>query len=273
MGAGRDGARALDDSDALDHGARLGLVVYGVLHVVVAFVAVRIAWGGSGGDEASQQGAFALVAQNTFGRSVLYVVAAGFAGLVVWQALEAWRGHRDEEGTKRAFTRAGSAAKAVTYAALGYSAAAMALGSGGGGGGEKQTDNLTAQVMSAPGGRLLVGAVGLGLVAVGVYLGYRGIAEKFMKRLESQAPRGDSGSAVVWLGKVGYLGKGASLAAVGMLFVTAAVRFEPEESGGLDVALRELSRQPFGPYLLTAVALGLAAYGLFSMAWARYLDR
>ena len=45
------------------------------------------------------------------------------------------------------------------------------------------------------------------------------------------------------------------------------------ELARLDVALRELVRQPFGPYLLTAVAVGLAAFGLFAFAWARHLDR
>ena len=273
MGSGRTAEGALADSDALDHGVRLGLVVYGVLHVIIAVVAVRIAWGGSGGDEASQQGAFAVLAQNTFGKSVLFLVAAGFAALVVWQAAEALVGHKEEDGAGRLVKRAGSGAKAVIYAVLGYSAAAMALGSGGGGGGEKQTDNLTAQVMAAPGGQLLVGALGAGLVGVGVYLGYRGVSEKFMERLDSGAQGGDRGTVIVWLGKVGYLGKGVSLAAVGMLFVTAALRHQPKESGGLDVALRELVRQPFGPYLLTAVALGLASYGLFSLAWARHLDR
>ena len=115
---------------------------------------------------------------------------------------------------------------------------------------------------------------GVGWIAAIIIGGIAGwLAEKFMKRLDSRAQGGDRGSVIVWLGKVGYLGKGASLAAVGMLFVTAALRHQPKESGGLDIALRELVRQPFGPVLLTAVALGLAAYGLFSMAWARHLDR
>lgn len=275
MASVRTGEGALADSDALDHGVRLGLVIYGVLHVIIAIVAVRIAWGGAGGDEASQQGAFALLAQNTFGKSVLYLVAVGFAALVVWQAAEALVGHKDEDGTGRLVKRVGSGAKAAIYAVLGYTAASMAMGSsgGGGGGGEKATDNLTAQVMSAPAGQLLVGALGLTLVGVGAYLGYRGVTEKFMKRLDAGAQGGDRGAVIVWLGKVGYLGKGVSLAAVGMLFVTAALRHQPKESGGLDVALRELVRQPFGPFLLTVVAVGLASYGLFSIAWARHLDR
>jgi hypothetical protein len=32
-------------------------------------------------------------------------------------------------------------------------------------------------------------------------------------------------------------------------------------------------QQPFGPYLLFAVGIGIACYGLFSLAQARHLDR
>lgn len=273
MTSGRQAGEALDDSDAMDHGVRLGLVIYGVLHVIVGIVAVRIAWGGARGEEASQQGAFAVLAQNTFGKSVLYLVAVGFLALVLWQGAEALVGHRDEDGGKRTLQRVASGARAVAYAVLGFSAATMAMGSGGGRSSEQTTDSVTAQVMSAPGGQLLVGAVGLGIVGLGLYLGYRGLAEKYMEKLDSGADQGDRRSLIVLLGKVGYLGKGASFVAVGMLFVTAAIQHQPKESGGLDVALRELVRQPFGPYLLTAVAIGLASYGLFAMAWARHLDR
>jgi hypothetical protein len=76
---------------------------------------------------------------------------------------------------------------------------------------------------------------------------------------------------VVVLGKVGYLAKGAALAAIGALFVTAAAQHEPKESGGLDVALRELLQQPFGPVLLALVALGLGCYGVYCFFRARYL--
>ena len=139
---------------------------------------------------------------------------------------------------------------------------------------EKQTNSLTAQLMSAPAGQLLVGALGVGIVSVGVFLGLprAGGEVHGAARLAKRGPA-TAAPAIEWLGKVGYLGKGAGLAAVGMLFVTAAVRHQPKQCGGLDVALRELVRQPFGPYLLTAVAVGFAAYGLFAMVWARHLDR
>lgn len=265
----------MEDSETLDHGVRLGLVSYGVVHLIVAFTALRLAWGDGGGN-ASQQGALAQLASSPMGEWSLYVVAAGFAALVVWQGAEAAVGHGDEDGGKRLFKRVGSGAKAVLYAVLGYSAAAMAAGSSGGSGkkgGESTTDNLTAQVMSAPGGQVLVALVGLGVVVVGGYLVYRGWAEKFTKRLDARATSGERRKPIVLLGKAGYTAKGVALGTIGVLLLTAAAKHQPKKSGGLDVALRELLQQPYGQLLLSAVALGLACYGLFCFAWARHLDR
>ncbi len=45
---------------------------------------------------------------------------------------------------------------------------------------------------------------------------------------------------------------------------------KPDKALGLGGALRTLARQPFGPYLLGAVAVGLVAYGAFMFVMARY---
>ena len=57
---------------------------------------------------------------------------------------------------------------------------------------------------------------------------------------------------------------------MGALFVTAGVHGNAKESSGLDGALRTLKEQPFGPALLTLVAVGIAAYGLYSFSRARH---
>jgi hypothetical protein len=270
-GKGTSTAQKVDNSDTLEYGVRIGLVVYGVVHLIIAFTAIDLAVSGGSDNSASQQGAFSELASSPLGAGVLWVVAIGFLALVVWQLMEAAVGHRDSEGKSRVFKRLASLGKAVVYGVLGFSAAKMAASGGGSGG--KSTDSMTARLMSAPGGQVLVGLVGVGVICVGGYLAYRGWAEKFKKRLDSRATSGDRGTQVVLLGKVGHIAKGASLAAVGALFVIAAVKHNPDKSGGLDVAFHELLRQPFGALLVGAVALGLGCYGLFCLAWARYLDR
>lgn len=258
-----------DGSDWMDHAVRVGLVSYGVVHLVLAWLALRLAFGDSGGS-ASGSGALHEMATTAVGRITLYVVAAGFAALVVWQALEALWGHRDREGGERVLKRLTSAAKVVLYAALGFTALKTALGSSSGG---SDTDGITAKLMSVPAGPFIVGAVGVVIVGVAGALAYRGLSEGFRSELQLDGQVGKDGSAYVWFAKIGYVSKGVAIAVVGVLFGYAALTHDPHKSGGLDQALHKILQQPFGVPILVVIAAGFACYGLFCFAWARHLDR
>jgi hypothetical protein len=78
---------------------------------------------------------------------------------------------------------------------------------------------------------------------------------------------------VTRLGQVGYPGKGVALGVVGGLLVHAAVTFDPADASGLDGALRTILDAPFGQFLLTLVAIGIAAFGAYLFVRARYPER
>lgn len=261
--------RKADDSKILDHAVRVGLVSYGIVHLLLAWLAVQLALGDRSG-QASNSGALHQLAQSGLGRGSLYVVAAGFAALVVWQLIEAVVGHRDEEGKKRWWKRFVSAVKVGIYGTIGYSALDIASGSDTQGGG---TDTWTAKLMAMPFGVWLVAAVGLVIAGVGLNLVYRGWAEKFLSKLDIDGSTGRSGRAYALFGKAGYTAKGLALLIIGLLFLSAAWTHDPDKSGGLDQALTKLLAQPFGSPMLLAIAAGIACYGLFCFAWARHLDR
>jgi hypothetical protein len=261
--------RKADSSDLLDHAVRVGLVSYGVVHLLIAWLGVQLAFGDRSG-KASSSGALHQLAETGLGRISLYVVAAGFGALVVWQVIEALVGHTDEGGLKRLGQRLVSAGKAVVYGALGVSAVKVAVGSGSSGQG---TDTWTSRLMSAPAGPLLVALVGAVLAGIGCALVWRGSTEKFLDKLDFRGSTGKSGRAYSWFGKAGYIAKGVALAIVGGLFGYAALTHDPKKSGGLDAALTKLLEQPFGAPLLVAIAVGFACFGLFCFAWARHLDR
>ncbi len=264
--ADRAAARA-HDSDALDHAVRLGLVVYGVLHVIVGWLALQVALGDAA--RASSSGAMHALARQPFGGLLLWMVAVGMALLVIWRLLEAWQGHRGEDGQEELAKRAGSLGKATVYGVLGVSAAQVAVGDSSGGG----TDGVTAEVMRMPAGPLLVGAVGLAVIGYGVRYCYRGWTEKFLEHLDAEGSSGDTGTAYRWIGRVGHIAKGVAIGIVGGLFCWAALTHDPRKSGGLDQALQEIAQQPLGQVLLAAVAVGIACFGLFCLARARHLSR
>lgn len=264
----------VDSSRTLDRGVRAGLVAYGVVHLIIAALGVQLAFTGDGSGTASQQGAFAQIARTGPGQLVLWVIALGFAALVVWQVIEAVVGDRRSEGREELVHRVTATGRAVLYAVLASGAASRAAGgSSGGSTGRSSSDSLTARLMAAPGGQLLVGAVGLGVVAVAGVLVHRGWTEGFTKHLDAGATTGERRRPILLLGKAGYLAKGVALATIGVLFLVAAVQHDPQESGGLDVALHELLRQPFGVVVAGAVSLGLGCFGLYCFAWARHLRR
>jgi hypothetical protein len=274
MTRARGAARRSDGGDWLDIAARIGLVAYGVVHLVIAWLALQLAFGDRSGSPSSS-GAISELAQQPFGKVLVWAVAVGMFLLVVWQGIEAAVGHRDEDGNKRTGKRLLSAGKAVVYATIGISAIRVATRSGSSGGksSEKQTDSMTATIMELPAGQLLVGAVGVAILAVGVAFAVRAWTEKFAKHLDAEGKSGNTGRAYLWFGKAGYAAKGVALGVVGSLFCYAALTHDPDESGGLDQALQEVLDKPFGPVLLGVMAVGIGCYGLFCLARARHLSR
>ena len=262
--------RRAEQSDWLDHAVRIGLVAYGVVHLLIGWLAVQLALGDHS-EKASAQGAMAELARQPFGEVLVWAVAVGLFLLVVWRVLEAAVGHRDEDGADRVRKRVVSGSKAVLYGALALTAARVAIGSGGSSGGGSKT--MTAKLMDLPAGQWVVAAVGLAIMGYAGSYVWRGWTEKFAEHLDTEGKLGWSGAAYLLLGKVGHIAKGVALGLVGGLFVYAGVTHEPGKSGGLDEGLSTLLRQPFGPVMLIAIGAGIACYGLFCFARARHLDR
>ena len=264
--AGRD----TNQSKWFDHAIRFGLVTYGVVNLLIAWVALQLAFSDHS-ENASSQGALRELAEQPFGDVLIWLVALGMFVLALWRVLEAAVGHQDEDGGKRALKRLWSLGKAAIYAAVGITALQIAMGSGSSG--QSGSDSMTQKMMELPAGQWIVGAIGLGIIGYGISQIVMAWTDKFAEHLTAEGKSGDSGTAYLWFGKIGYCAKGIAAGLVGVLFVYAAVTHDPKKSGGLDAALGELLQQPFGPYMLAAVALGIGCYGLFCFARARHLSR
>lgn len=253
----KQAVREAGDSEALGWTARAGFAVNGLMHLLIAWIALQLVFGGRGG-RADQSGALGALASNSFGVVLLWVAVVGFAGLGVWQLTQVVVG-RD------AGARVKAVSKAVVYLVLAWTAFTFAIGSGGSS--EQKTHDLTSSLMSAPAGDVLVVVVGLVILGVAAYHVYKGWAKKFLADLRSHPSR-----PVVALARFGYIAKGIALGVVGVLFGLAGLHNNPKEAGGLDKALHTLLDASFGKLLLVVVALGLAAYGIYSFARARDAD-
>ena len=261
--------RKADDSDLFDTAVRIGLISYGVVHLLIGWLAASLAFGRSEGS-ASKDGALNHIAAQPLGSVVLYVMAAGFLALVVWQLIEAVAGHRDKDGVERKRKQMSSVIKMGIYGFFGFSSLKVATSGRSGG---DRTEPMTAKVMALPTGQLLVGLIGIGVAIYACSLIYRGLSEGFKEHLTAQGRTGELGRAYVVLGKVGYVSKGLALLAIGGLVLWAAWTHDSDKSGGLDQALRKLLEQPFGSFMLAVIAFGIGCYGVFCFARARHLNR
>jgi hypothetical protein len=260
-------ARQAADSKWIERAARVGLAARGLVYVLIGILALQIAFVDRA-ERADQKGAFQTLAQNGFGKFVLWLVILGFLGYGLWQATEAAWGHRRElDDRKRTASRAESAVKAVIYLVLAVVAFRVVTGSSQGGQGGEQ---VTAKLLQLPAGQVLVGLAGVAIVAAAVVLAWRGLRTKFEEHLDLSELGPGARSAVINLGKVGYIARGIVFTLVGILVVAAAVTFDPDKARGMDAALRQVAARPYGPWLLGLMALGLMCFGAYSFAESRY---
>ncbi|MET7770097.1 DUF1206 domain-containing protein [Nocardia sp. NPDC005366] len=265
-GGSSSAAGRLAQNSVFERFARAGFVMTGLVHLLVGYIAIRIALGGEGGS-ADQSGAMAELAEKPGGGIILWLGAVAFAMLGLWRLVESALGSPSkpdpDDKKSLAFHRGKAFGEAVLYIAFAISVLAFARGSGKSSG--EQNAGITARLMQSTAGTIALVIGALIIIGIGGYYMYKGATKRFMKDLE-----GGAGAMVRRLGTVGYLAKGAAVAAIGVLVIVATTRSEPDKASGLDGALKTLGAQPYGVVLLIAAGLGIITYGLYSFARAEY---
>lgn len=256
-------ANKAGDSKALNILARVGFAASGLVHLLLGYLAIRVAFDKQG--ESDQSGALAEVAKLPGGTIVLWVVVIGLFALGLWLVIQAVLGI-GSASKKRWVRSLVAVGKAAAYIALGVTALAFAMGQSSSS--SDSTQQASATILSLPGGQILLVVVGLVAAGVGGYFIFKGVTRKFEEDLS--IPSGTPGKVARIMGVVGYVAKGIAVVVVGILFIVAAVTVDPEKSTGLDGALKSLAELPFGVVILVAVGLGLIAYGLYTFVRARY---
>lgn len=247
---------------------RIGLVGRGVMYAVIGLLAIQLALGDAS-QEASNSGAIEWIAQQPLGKFLLVALTISLFCLAAWRLLDAAVG--DPVEGDDASDRAEYAIKGVVYAALAVGALSATVsnwsgnGGSGGGSGDSQNQQATATVLEWPAGQWIVTAVGLGIIGYAIYMFKKHVMdEEFLQRLST------SREWVEKLGRAGYAARSVIFLVIGYFLVQAGLTHESGKTKGLSGALQEISGKGWGQLLLLAVAVGLLAYGLFSLVEAKY---
>jgi hypothetical protein len=263
----RGAASRTANSNLLEHLTRGGLVGYGVIHLLFAWLILQIAFDSSSTD-GDQSGALHHLAEEPFGTFLILVIIIGLVAMTIWQLLAAAIGHRAERGRHRLYERAVSGGRALFYLYFVWTGIKVLRGKSASSADTQQ--KASEDLMVSGGGRITVGLAGLAIAAIGIGLVIYGVQKKFMKHLKTSQMDAKTRMLSTRLGITGYAAKGAAYGIAGVLFLLAAVQYDPDKARGLDATLSVLSQQSYGPWLLALTALGIAAYGLFSMVQSRY---
>jgi len=254
----RDTVRAL---------GRAGFVARGIVYLLIGWIALLIALKHNA-LQADRTGALQLIAGEPFGLVLLWFLAVGFAGMALWRVSQAL--HPTGRDARKNGKRAASAVRAVFYAAACASTLTFILEHRVTGSSDQASQDFTARAMAHRGGVLLVALVGIALIAGGLALVWRGASRSFAKNLQLGSMSAAKRRWVLRFGTVGNCARGVVFAAAGAFMLDAAVTYDPARAKGIDSTLRTFAAATYGPVLLVLVAIGLAAFGLYSWGEARW---
>ena len=260
-------ARHAAHSSGMDALARFGLAARAVVYVLIGWLGFQIALGDSS-HQANARGALAeVVAQGGLGLVLLWLIGFGLGAYALWRFSGAVFGNSVDGHDKAA--RAKSAARGLVYAGMCVSAFAIIAGASNTTQKQEQ-QTWTARLMHHDYGRWLVGVAGVVVVVIGLYLCYEGVTRKFEKQLRLSEMSNGTRAVVTSIGAIGTVARGVVFAISGGLVIAAAVTYDPQKSSGLDGAMHTLADSPAGPWLLSALSIGLIAFGAFGFAAARW---
>lgn len=260
-----DLAHAVGDSKGARVVARAGLVGRAAFYLLLAGLAVDVAvTRGHGGRQANAHGALSVVAANPWWLLALVLCGVGFfvfglvrlAGAIRDRELPVWR--RVTTGLQGVFY------VGLTWVPLSFVLGRRSTGS------EQSQHAETARLMTWPGGRFLVIAIGAVVVGVCLWQLRTAWTRDFTDGMAiAKRPRWVRRALPV-VGVVGIVARALVFVPVGVFLVVAGVQADPRHADGLDETLAKLSRTTWGPLLLAAVAFGLVVFAAYTLFEARY---
>lgn len=255
----------------VDRLTRIGYFARGVIYGLIGIFALQLVLGGRG-RITDQSGALATLASQPFGKFLLIIVAIGLVGLFIWGVIRAFADPlRKGHSFKGIVARAGYLISGISYGALFIPTLNLIQGTGRRtGSSTPAAQQATASILARPGGQLIVELVGAVLIGVGLYRIYAGYTSRLNERLKSYQMTAEERRWAIRLGRLGYIAIGIVFIILGLLAVLAALTLDPKKVGGFDQALVFLMRQPYGPYLVVVVAIGLIAFAIYSFMGSLY---
>jgi hypothetical protein len=256
-------ARASGDlvgSKWFDRVARFGYASKGAVFGIVGGLAISRGVGAVREAE-DTPGALEAISDVPLHEALLAILALGLAGYALWRFTQALLdAEGDGFGWKGVTKRTIYLGIGGFYAYLAFFAAGVIFGM-------RNDDNgvrdFTATVLGWPGGQILVGLAGVGVIIGGINEVVFALRGAYREEFRHRDMAGWERTLLAGAGWWGHVGRGAVYGLMGYLVIRAAITFDPDEAAGLAEGFRTLEEQPYGGVLLVAAGLAFAAFGVY----------
>lgn len=246
--------------------ARMGYAARGIVYLLVGGLAA-VAAVGQGGQTTGSRGALERLLTAPLGHALLVALALGLMGYALWRCFQAIKdtdhhGH----GPKGLTIRSSLLVSAITHTLLAFFAVSLtiSIGDDSSSGGSQ---NLANWLMHQPFGRWLVGAVGAVIIGAGIGHAKKGATAQFHQHFDMPS------LVQLWaypICRFGLAVRGLVFLISGAFFVIAAYQLDPDEAGGMAEMFDAFRSSPYGTWLIGFVAVGLVAFGTYSLLEAIY---
>jgi hypothetical protein len=247
--------------------ARIGFVTKGAVYCLIAALALDAARFGRHPEGSA--GAVRHIRDLPFGSALLLITAVGLFGYGLWRVVQAFFDPDHEgSGASAIITRVGHFGAGLMYGGLSVAAFQLALGEPAARGDGMRT--WIGRLMMEPFGHVLVIALGIGISISGGAQIVSAVSGRFTRYLDHLRMSARQRTWVENMGRVGISARGIVFITIGVLLVRAGLDSNPSEATGMPGALSWLRASSHGGWLLSAIAGGLACYGLYMIACARF---
>jgi len=264
-----DAAQAVQAaSPALVFLGRAGYAAKGIVFVVIGALAAGVAIG-TGGKTTDSRGALHEIGDGPMGTIALVAIGVGLLGYMAWRLVAAATDAegKGDEPTSLAL-RAAQAGRGIVYGMLGVQALRGVDGDAGSQDGAAR--HWTARLLDMPLGPTLVISTGIGVLGYAAYQLYRSFSDRAKRHLDLAQAGPTVATWIVRLGRFGIAARAVVFAMIGVFLIRAGMHEDSGEAGGIAQSLRALGATDHGRLVLSVVAFGLMAYGIYQLATARY---
>ena len=258
--------------------ARFGYVVRGLVYIVIGILALQVALGG-GGALTDPQGAIAVVGKSAPGAVLLYFILVGLLGYGLWGFIRAVMDplHKGND-TKGILARVGYAVSGISYLLLAVATYGSITGGAtpaSSGAQTAQAQKTAATILDQSWGAYAVALAAVIIMGVGLIQIIAGLQRKFDEQKISNSLPANQKRLMDRVGQFGMAARGVVFALIGVFLFLAAYTRDASRAQGIDGVLKEILAQPSGLWLLGVIALGLIAFGVYSVMsgiWLRLRD-